>query len=242
MINAGRHILWLGTNLSNTTKGWQGCFQRAVSTGNHFKQMNHAVDQKAETNDNTGNDTSNFEPPPPPGVPRGYLNDHRREMKPVIKELFCGRADTRVFSYPDVLNNDAYHDMFKRCSKVQEILKEKKNLVDSIDSDGKVSKDLLLSLRSQGYYALNIPENEGGEGLSMTETLRLIEELSVDLSLSETIITPITVGYKALQLHGSESLKSKYLPSLISGQKIGALCISDENCGTDPTMVIFIHI
>jgi len=134
-----------------------------------------------------------------------------------------------------VINNDAYEDMFKRCTKVRDTLKEKINLVENIDSDRKVSKDLLLALRSQGFYALNVAEAEGGEGLSMTESLRLFEELSVDLSLSENIITPVTLGYKAIQLFGSDRQKSKYLPSLISGQKIGTICISDESCGSDPT-------
>ena len=120
---------------------------------------------------------------------------------------------------------------------MQDIIKERQSLIDSIDIDGKVSKDLLLALRSQGYYGLNVAEAEGGEGLSMTETLRLFEELSVDLSLSESIITPVTLGYKAIQLCGSEVQKSKYLPSLIAGQKIGAICISDEMCGSDPCSV-----
>ena len=207
---------------------------RTVSTGKEFKQQTQT--QQKEDKD-TSNTTTNCEPPLPPAVPRGYLDGHRRDMKPFMKELFCGRVDTRVFSYPDVINNDAYYDMFRRCKKVQEILKEKKNLVDNIDIDRKVSKDLLLALRSQGYYALNVAEAEGGEGLSMTESLRLIEELSVDLSLSENIITPATLGYKAIQLFGSDVQKSKYLPSLISGQKIGTICISDESCGSDPTSV-----
>ena len=238
MISAGRHITWIGTNLSNLPNcGWKVQLWRTISTGRGLKQQNQAEQQKQKEEIDSSNNTTNYEPPPPPRVPRGYLDEHRRDMKPFMKELFCGRVDTRVFSYPDVINNDSYNDMFKRCTKVQDTLKEKKNLVDNIDIDGKVSKDLLLALRSQGFYALNVPDTEGGEGLSMTESLRLIEELSVDLSLSENIITPATLGYKAIQLFGSEIQKSKYLPSLISGQKIGTICISDEACGSDPTSV-----
>jgi len=237
MISAGRQITWLGTNLSNLPNCcWKVQLRRTVSTGRDLKQQNQAETQEQKEEINSSNTTS-FEPPPPPKVPRGYLEGHRRDMKPFMKELFCGRVDTRVFSYPDVINNDSYNDMFKRCTKVQDILKEKKNLVDNIDIEGKVSKDLLLALRSQGFYALNVTDAEGGEGLSMTESLRMIEELSVDLSLSENIIAPATLGYKAIQLFGSDVQKSKYLPSLISGQKIGTICISDDACGSDPTSV-----
>jgi alkylation response protein AidB-like acyl-CoA dehydrogenase len=37
-----------------------------------------------------------------------------------------------------------------------------------------------------------------------------------------------------IQIFGSEELKSKYLPKMISGQLIGAVCIADDNCGCDP--------
>ena len=136
-----------------------------------------------------------------------------------------------------MINNDAYHDIFAKCAKVKDTLEEKKELIDSIDQNGKVSKDLLYALRSQGFYGLNVPEKDGGEGLSMTETLSMIEELSVNLSLSESIVTPLTLGYKAIQLFGTEEQKTKYLPEMISGHKIGAICISDETCGSDPCSV-----
>ena len=237
MINAGRQISWLGTNLSNCIiKAQKARGRRGINTSKVFRQQSHTdtKDEKSDSHDESI-DTSKYEPASP-GVPRGYLDKFRRQMKPVVKELFCGRVDTRIFSYPDVINNEAYDDMFQRCSSVKNILKEKKELLDSIDSDGKVSKDLLFSLRSQGFYGLDIPEDEGGEGLSLTEKLRLIEELSVNLSLSESIVTPATLGYKAIQLYGKDNQKSKYLPSLTSGQKIGAICITDELCGSDPTM------
>ena len=237
MINAGRQITWLGTNLCNIVKVCQVNI-RTVSTG---KGDHQAQEKPQQSEEDVNSKPSNFEPPKPV-VPRSYLDEFRRPMKPFMKELFCGRADTTIFSYPDVIDNDSYYDMFNRCSKVKDTLNEKKDLVDSIDNEGRVSKDLLLALKSQGFYALNVPENEGGEGLSVTESLRLIEELSVNLSLSENIITPATLGYKALQLFGTDSQKAKYLPSLISGQKIGTICISDDACGSDPVSVSIRHL
>ena len=238
MINAGRR--WIGKTYRHVINLHH--VRRTVTTGSQFEQRSQAEFKEASNSDTTGINPSNFEPPSPPGVSRTYLDECRRPMKPFMKELFCGRADTQVFSYPDVINNDAYYDIFKRCGNVQKVLKEKIDLIERIDSDGKVSKDLLLALRSQGFYALNTPESDGGEGLSMTESLRLIEELSVNLSLSENIITPLTLGYKAIQLYGTDIQKSKYLPKLISGQKIGTICISDDLCGSDPSSVSILNI
>ena len=37
------------------------------------------------------------------------IDEFRVEMAPFLKELFCGRFNTIVLSYPDVLTNDRYH-------------------------------------------------------------------------------------------------------------------------------------
>ena len=236
MLNVGRHIPWLGTNLCNfSKKSLLEISQRAISTGQNVNQTQ--PEKNTANQEDTTNDASAYDPPPSAPISRSYIHEHKRSMKSVMKEIFCGRVDTRMLSYPDVINNDAYHDIFKRCAKVKDTLNEKKELVDSIDNNGKVSKDILLALRSQGFYGLHVPEKDGGEGLSLTETLCMIEELSVNLSLSESIVTPLTLGYKALELYGTEEQKSKYLPSLVSGQKIGTICISDESCGSDPASV-----
>ena len=115
-----------------------GLGHRTITGGHIFNQKTQAE----ETNEEKGSEASTYEPPASPVISRSYLDEHRRSMKPFMKELFCGRVDTRVLSYPDVINNDAYHDIFQRCGKVRNTLKEKKDLVDSIDSNGKVSKDL----------------------------------------------------------------------------------------------------
>lgn len=38
----------------------------------------------------------------------------------------------------------------------------------------------------------------------------------------------------AFQMFGSAALKAKYLPQMISGNLIGAVCIADDKCGCDP--------
>ena len=50
------------------------------------------------------------------------------------------------------------------------------------DSDGRISKDLTLPLRDLGAFGLNAKLEDGGQGLCLTETLRIIEEFSANLS------------------------------------------------------------
>ena len=72
-------------------------------------------------------------------------------------------------------------------------------------SEGRIPKDILLLLRSQGFYGFRSTVEDGGEGLTVTEATRLFEELaSIDLSLSETVAVPATFGYRAIELFGSD--------------------------------------
>jgi len=127
-------------------------------------------------------------------------------MAPVAKGLFLGQLDPIIFSYPDVLPNDRYYALDKRCTKLNQSMIEKKDLLqETIKCEGTIPKDILLLLRSQGFYGLRSKVEDGGECLTVTEATRLIEELaSIDLSLSETVAVPATFGYRAIELFGSD--------------------------------------
>ena len=239
MINAGRIVLWGILPRTYPSAKYLPSAIRTITTGSNHRNVNQAAKQckNDEKEENTVQEPPDFDPPPPE-VPRTNLEDFRRPLTSVMKDLFRGKLNTHILSYPDVINNETYYDLFDRCNKTQQILEQKKDLIENIDKEGKVSKDILLALRTQGFYGLNVPKKDGGQGYSVTETLRLVEELGVNLSLSECVIAPMTLGYKSVQLFGTEKQKEKYLPSLISGQKIGTICVSDNKAGCDPTAVI----
>ena len=106
----------------------------------------------------------------------------------------------------DVLPNDRYFALEQRCATLQKTMHEKSQLLkDTIENEGRIPKDVLLALRTQGFYGLNGEVEFGGEALSVTETTRLLEELaSIDLSLSETVAGPLTLGYSAIQIFGND--------------------------------------
>lgn len=163
------------------------------------------------------------------------MDQFRKPLDSVSKEIFLGKLDTKIFSYPDVLPNDRYFDLEERCTRLHKTLKENaETLETSIREEGRVPKTILLALRSQGFYGLNSKVEDGGEGLSVTETARLLEELSTfDLSVSESVAIPLTMGYKAIELFGTDTQKNFYLPKMKSGEWIGSICMSDKASGTD---------
>lgn len=101
-----------------------------------------------------------------------------------------------------MLTNDRYFALEKRVNKLRKLIDEEADILeDSINRDGRIPRGVLLGLRSQGFYGLDAPTADGGEGLTVTETIRLQEELAaVDLSLSETVAVPLTMGYSAIQV------------------------------------------
>ena len=161
------------------------------------------------------------------------IDGYRVAMPSLLKEVFVGKFNNAVCSYPDVLPKDRYEDLERRCQKARETFQSKRDLVDKIDQEKRVPKDLLMALRSQGFYGLNVPKEDGGQGLSMTESCRLMEELSVDMSLSETVSSAANIGYKSIQLYGSEDFKKAHLEKFAQGIEIMALCMADSGAGSD---------
>lgn len=167
------------------------------------------------------------------------IDQFRQEMRPFLKEIFCGNFIDLVMSYPDVLTNDRYFSTEERLLKVRKTFADKSELVQSITKDHKVSKDLLLALRSQGFFGLRGPRSHGGEDLSLTESLRLIEEVaSANLSMSNIIVNSSWNAVEAIRKHAPEALKDKYLPGLYAGTSIAAICVADEEAGCDPNATL----
>ncbi len=151
--------------------------------------------------------------------------------------------NTAIFSYPDVLTNDRYFALDKRCDKLHATIAEKVSLLEeAIQTEGRIPKDILLPLRSQGFYGLGASVEHGGEGLTVTETVRLLEELaSVDLSLSETVAVPATLGYRAIELYGTEDQVGYWLSAVVNSKVLLFENFAKLEIRVEANNVIFIN-
>ena len=162
------------------------------------------------------------------------IDEFREDMNPFVKDLFCGKFNTLVLSYPDVLTNDRYYNMENKLHDIRDVLRDRKDLLNQIPIDNQISKDLIMSLRSIGLFGHRGKFQEGGENYSATESLRFLEEVaSESLSLSNVITNSSWYGAEVIRRCGNESLKAKYLPRLNSGISISAICVADEYAGFD---------
>ncbi|MBX6746174.1 MAG: acyl-CoA dehydrogenase C-terminal domain-containing protein, partial [Acetobacteraceae bacterium] len=83
------------------------------------------------------------------------------------------------------------------------------------------------------WPALGCDPAYGGQGLPGTLGL-LIQEMICSANLSFGMYPGLTHGaYSALMQHGSQALRDRYLPKLVSGEWSGTMCLTEPQCGTD---------
>ncbi len=89
-------------------------------------------------------------------------------------------------------------------------------------------------LGEAGFLGLTADEDYGGLGMGYQAHCVVLEELSRasgSIGLSYAAHSQLCVNQ--LQLNGTDEQKRQFLPGLTSGEKIGALAMSEHNAGSD---------
>lgn len=84
-----------------------------------------------------------------------------------------------------------------------------------------------------GWPSLARSVEFGGQGLPQSLGL-VVNELSATANYAWTMYPGLSQGaMHTIESHGSDEQKQTYLPSLISGQWTGTMCLTEAHCGTD---------
>jgi alkylation response protein AidB-like acyl-CoA dehydrogenase len=92
---------------------------------------------------------------------------------------------------------------------------------------------IVEQMRQLGLFGITIPEQYGGLGLDLLTYIGVIEELSYGWMSLSGVINTHTMLATMLVVHGTEAQRQQWLPSLASGEKRGALSLSEPDAGTD---------
>ena len=84
-----------------------------------------------------------------------------------------------------------------------------------------------------GLFGLTIPEAYGGLGLDLLTYIGVVEELSYGWMSLSGIINTHTMLATILLHHGTEEQRARWLPSMATGEKRGALSLSEPDAGSD---------
>lgn len=127
-------------------------------------------------------------------------------------------------------------DLAELRERVQEFTRREltEEVAASTDKTNSFPPDMWGKLGEAGFLGITADEDVGGLAMGYQAHCVVMEELSRasgSIALSYAAHSQLCVNQ--LQLNGSPEQKQKYLPDLISGQKVGALAMSESGSGSD---------
>jgi alkylation response protein AidB-like acyl-CoA dehydrogenase len=106
--------------------------------------------------------------------------------------------------------------------------------VEAIDHQEEgLMPNLIRKAGELGLCGVDSPDAYGGLGLGKNLAARILEFMSLNGSMSVTYGITSGISQVGLSLFGTDAQKAKYLPSLTSGEAIGAYALSEPNSGSD---------
>jgi len=86
---------------------------------------------------------------------------------------------------------------------------------------------------AQGWNAISSPEEFGGQGLPFTLACNVLENLG-SANMAFNLLPMLSVGaIEAIEHHGSDAQRAKYMPDLVSGKWSGTMNLTEPQAGSD---------
>lgn len=106
-------------------------------------------------------------------------------------------------------------------------------LASRLEQEPSLMQDLLKQAGDLGLLGLDLPVRYGGLNLSKTTSALIAEKIALEPSFSVSHGVHTSVGCYPLLFFGNEQQKAKYLPSIVTGEKIGAYALTEPEAGSD---------
>ncbi|HVK99476.1 MAG TPA: acyl-CoA dehydrogenase family protein [Dongiaceae bacterium] len=103
------------------------------------------------------------------------------------------------------------------------------------EQDGCVPREILRKMGDLGFLGLTHEEKYGGSAMDVRGAVVLAEELARSTFAGVTITALVHTNMASPHLAnaGSAEQKQKYLPDIIAGKKITAICVTEPGAGSD---------
>ena len=131
-----------------------------------------------------------------------------------------------------LMPNDESHDLIALVRSIAD--KELRPNVAEHEELGTFPREVFRTLGRAGLLSLPYPEEYGGGGLPYEVYLQALEEIASAWASVAVGVSVNALACFGLYNHGTEEQKQAMLPELLSGELLGAYCLSEAHAGSDP--------
>lgn len=94
-------------------------------------------------------------------------------------------------------------------------------------------RDVIREAASLGFGAIYVSEESGGIGLGRLEAALIMEAMAYGCPSTSAFISIHNMGAWMIDRFGSAALKDKYLPSLVTMDRMASYCLTEPGSGSD---------
>ncbi len=112
--------------------------------------------------------------------------------------------------------------------------KELRPRVDEAEASGEFPRAVFRALGGLGLLSLPYPEEYGGGGQPYEIYLQVLEEIASAWASVGVGVSVHALSCFGLFTAGTDEQRKKWLPEMLSGDLLGAYCLSEAHAGSDP--------
>ncbi len=108
----------------------------------------------------------------------------------------------------------------------------------ALDREDRFPAETLEKLADMGFMGLCVPEEYGGAGEDFLSYVLLLEEISrADAGVGVTLAVHTSAGTLPILTYGDEDQRSRWVPDLARGAKIGCFALTEPEAGSDAAAI-----
>jgi len=131
-----------------------------------------------------------------------------------------------------LMPTDESRDLIELTREV--VSKELRPVVAALDADAEFPREIFRTLGRVGLLSLPYPEELGGGGQTYEVYLQTLEEIASASASVGVGVSVHALSCFGLFTAGTEEQKERWLPEMLSGDQLGAYCLSEAHAGSDP--------
>lgn len=101
------------------------------------------------------------------------------------------------------------------------------------DEDHVFPRDTVRAAAELGFAAIYVSEESGGIGLGRLEAALIMEAMAYGCPATSAFISIHNMAAWMIDCFGGDEIKARYLPSLVSMEKMASYCLTEPGSGSD---------